>query len=407
MTPLPRPSERRLALRITRDALRQVRGGHPWVYGDSIESVSHEGRPGDLAVVFDDNRKFAAIGLWDPHSPISLRILHVGKPTPIDEEFWHRAIAGALARRGALVHSVETNAYRVVHGENDGLPSLVIDRYDRVVVIKLYSAAWFCHLEQVLAAVAEVLHPEAVVLRLARNVAAGDTHGLSDGQCISGTLTDEPVRYLENKLRFAAFPSTGQKTGAFLDQRENRALIRDLAEGRDVLDVFSYAGGFSVHAAAGGARSVHSVDQSPQAISAARRHMHDNRADVGSTEHLTTAGDAFAVMADLVTTGRRFGLVIVDPPSFAQRQTSVSGALKAYARLTDLSLQLTAPDGLLFQASCSSRVSAEQFYVNVAETARARGLQLTEIERTAHPVDHPIGFAQGAYLKAILARVEH
>ena len=112
-------------------------------------------------------------------------------------------------------------------------------------------------------------------------------------------------------------------------------------------------------------------------------------------------------MADLVTTGRRFGLVIVDPPSFAQRQTSVSGALKAYARLTDLSLQLTTPDGLLFQASCSSRVSAEQFYVNVAETARARGLQLTEIERTAHPIDHPIGFAQGAYLKAILARVEH
>jgi len=410
VSPLPRPSERRLALRITRDALRQVRGGHPWVYGDSIESVSHQGRPGDLAVVFDNNRKFAAIGLWDPHSPISLRILHVGKPTPIDDEFWRRAITAALDKRGSLLDSVETSAYRVVHGENDGLPSLVIDRYAGVVVIKLYSAAWFCHLEQVLDAVTKLLHPEAVVLRLARNVAAGDTHGLSDGQCISGSLADEPVPYLENGLRFAAFPTTGQKTGAFLDQRENRALIRDLARGCDVLDVFSYAGGFSVHAAAGGARSVHSVDQSPQAIATAKRHMHDNsttNTDVGDADHLTTVGDAFAVMTELVAAGRRFGLVIIDPPSFAQRQTSVSGALKAYSRLTDLGLQLTAPDGLIFQASCSSRVSAEHFYVNVAETARARGRQLTEIERTAHPIDHPIGFAQGAYLKAILARVEN
>ncbi len=409
MKPLPHPAERRVAVRVTRDALRQVRGGHPWIYSDSIESRSHGGAPGDLAVVFDHNRRFAAIGLWDPHSPISVRILHTGKPTPIDQDFWRRSITDALSRRRPLLESDETTAYRLVHGENDGLPSLVIDRYGPVVVMKLYSAAWFCHLEPILAIVVDLLGPEAVVLRLARKVAAGETHGLTDGECIHGAITGEPVAYLENGLRFGAYATTGQKTGAFLDQRENRALVRDHAKGRDVLDVFSYAGGFSVHAAAGGARSVLSVDQAPQAIAAAEQHMALNataNATVARTNHQTSIGDAFAVMTGLVDAGRHFGMVIIDPPSFAQRQSSVTGALKAYRRLATLGLRLTAPRGLLFQCSCSSRVSAEAFYSAVLDTARQEGRHLTELEYTDHPVDHPVGFAHGSYLKALLVRVE-
>ncbi len=409
MRPLPHPAERRVAVRVSRDALRQVRGGHPWIYSDSIESRSHAGDPGDLAVVFDPNRKFAAIGLWDPHSPISVRVLHTGKPTPIDTDFWRRSITAALGRRRDLLESGDTTGYRLVHGENDGLPSLVIDRYGPVLVMKLYSPAWFCHLEPILAIMVEMLEPEAVVLRLARNVAAGETHGLADGECIHGTITDEPVAYHENGLRFTAYPTSGQKTGAFLDQRENRALVRHHAKGRDVLDVFSYAGGFSVHAAAGGARSVLSIDQAPQAIAASKQHMALNaatNAPVARAEHHTAVGDAFAVMTELADAGRQFGMVIIDPPSFAQRQSSVTGALKAYRRLTDLGLRLTAPRGLLLQCSCSSRVSADAFYSAVLDTARQQGRHLTELEFREHPVDHPIGFAHGSYLKALLVRVE-
>ncbi len=410
MRPLPHPAERRIAVRVTRDALRQVRGGHPWIYSDSIESRSHAGNPGDLAVVFDHNRKFAAIGLWDPHSPISIRVLHTGKPTPVDHDFWRRSITDSLDRRRHLLQSDDTTAYRLVHGENDGLPSLVIDQYGPVVVVKLYSPAWFCHLEPIVDIVVELLDPEAVVLRLARNVAAGETHGLTDGECIHGAITDEPIAYLENGLQFTAYPTSGQKTGAFLDQRDNRALVREHAKGRDVLDVFSYAGGFSVHAAAGGASTVLSVDQAPQAIAAAQHHMALNAATnaaVLRTKHHTSVGDAFAVMTELADAGRKFAMVIIDPPSFAQRQSSVTGALKAYRRLADLGLRLTAPRGLLLQCSCSSRVSADAFYSAVLDTARQQGRHLTELEFSEHPVDHPIGFAHGAYLKALLVRVEN
>ncbi len=408
MLDLPSAGERRLAARVTKDAMRQIRGGHPWVYGNSIESISHEGRAGDLAVVFDQRRRFAAIGLWDPSSPIPLRILHQGSPTPIDEEFWRNRLRMVLQRRQALVDSGTTTGIRLIHGENDALPSLVLDRYGTVGVLKLYSPAWFPHLATILPLVEELTGLESLVLRLARNVASGETFGLRDGTTIVGAAPPEPVEYLENGLVFTAHPSTGQKTGAFLDQRDNRALIRRHSAGADVLDVFSYAGGFSVHAASGGARSVHSVDQSPHAIATSIEHVQRNSPGdpaVARVTHSSSVGDAFEVMEEFTRRGRRFDVVIIDPPSFAQRQASVPGALRSYGRLTALGLGLVEPGGLLFQASCSSRVPADTFYEAVSAAAAAGGHSFEPLAQTAHPEDHPIGFPEGAYLKAVLARI--
>ena len=407
---MPAVSGRRIAVRVSPAALREVRAGSPWVFDRSITSTGEPGAAGDLAVIFDDKRRFAAIGLWDPASPVRIKVLHVGSPAMIDGVWWHAAILAALERRASLTADDTTNAFRVVHGENDGLPALVVDRYAATLVVKLYSAAWFPHLAAVVDALVELTAPERIVLRLARSVAAGQTFGLADGDTLVGAPPAGPVFFRERGLTMEADVVHGQKTGHYLDQRDNRALVRGLAAERDVLDVFSSTGGFALAAAAGGARSVHLVDQSAPALAAAERNIAHNRRlrEVRGCAIHTTVGDAFDVLAALdrraTRESDRFDVVVIDPPSFASRQSQVDRALRAYAALTRLGVALLRPGGTLVQASCSSRVPADDFFDTVSAAARDAGRPLHEIRRTGHPVDHPITFPQGAYLKAIFAR---
>jgi len=407
---LPIVGERRIAVRATPDAVRHLRAGDPWLFDGSITSATSAdaASAGDLAVVFDARRDFVAIGLWDPSSPIRVKVLHHGEPRQIDESFWRERITTALERRSTLAADPDTNAYRCVHGENDRLPSLVVDRYDRSLVVKLYSAIWFPHLAAVVATLCEALDPERVVLRLSRNVGKGATFGLTDGMTIVGPPPDGPVRFRERGLTLEADVIRGNKTGHFLDQRDNRALVRSMALGARVLDAFASTGGFSVAAAAGGATSVDLIDVSGPALRTAERNLAHNRfitAVRGCTVR-TTTGDAFVEMERLRRREQRFDLVVIDPPSFAQRQTDVTNALRAYARLTRTAIGLVAPGGALMQSSCSSRVTADEFFATLHEAAAAGGVELSEIRRTGHPLDHPIGFEHGAYLKTLFARVE-
>ena len=396
---LPRPSDKRLAVRVTPDALRHIRAGHPWVFEESVTSISHEATAGDLSVIFDNDRKFVALALYDPDSPIQFRILHVGKPTPIDTDWWRSTIRAALDVRAVFTAApdAERLAYRVLNGENDGVSGLVVDRYAGVLVIKLYSAVWFPHLVTVVNALLDVTDATAVVVRLARNLQTRETFGLPDG----------PVRFVEAGLQFDADVRAGQKTGHFLDQRANRIRVGEMSAGRDVLDVFASTGGFSVHAAAGGARSVHAVDLSAPTLAAAEHNMELNAHldAVAACAFTTEVGDAFEVMVQLARAGRDYDLVVVDPPSFAQRQTNVDGALRAYTRLTHLALRLVRPGGTLVQASCSSRVTDDQFFETVLAAAESAGRPITQIARTGHDVDHPVTFREGAYLTAGFWRV--
>lgn len=401
---VPRPNEKRLAVRVTPDALRHVRARHPWVFEESVTSVSHEAEAGDLAVIFDNDRKFVALALHDPDSPIRFRVIHVGRPTPIDDDFWRSTFRAALDQRTHFTGDPDADrlAYRILNGENDGVPGLVVDRYADVLVVKLYSAVWFPLLVAVTRALLDVTGAGGVVLRLGRNVARGETHGLSDGDVIAGAVPPGPVRFVEGGLWFDADVRAGQKTGHFLDQRANRLRVAAMASGRDVLDVFASTGGFSVHAAAGGARRVHAVDFSAPTLAAGEHNMalNEHLDAVRRCEFTTEVGDAFEVMARLARTGESFDIVVVDPPSFAQRQANVDGALRAYTRLTHLGLRLVRPGGTLVQASCSSRVTAEQFFDTVVAAATSAGRPLREVVRTGHDTDHPVGFREGAYLKA-------
>jgi len=300
-----------------------------------------------------------------------------------------------------------TTGYRMVHGENDGLPGLVIDRYGESYVLKLYTAAWIPHLPDLLRGLTAVAQPRRVVLRLSRFVQnqAGALFGLVDGQLLVGKPLRNGVNFLENGLYFEADVVHGQKTGFFLDQRDNRARVEKLAEGRRVLNVFAYTGGFSLYAARGGATEVVSLDISQPALANAMRNFKLNRAHeaVAAATHELLVGDAFLTMKQLIANRRRFEMVIIDPPAFAKRKEEVERAMSAYGRLVRLGLHLLRPGGILVMASCSSRVSAEEFFELVHKTALSAGRPLQEIERTGHALDHPTTFPEGAYLKCLFA----
>lgn len=397
---------KRLAVRLTPDALRQVRGGHPWVYDKAITSVSDaSAAPGALAVVFDADRAFAGIGLWDPDSPIRIRMLHRGKPTQVDESFWRTRVADAVALRAPLKAS-NTTGMRLIHGENDGFGGVVVDHYDTTLVVKVYSVAWLPHLNSVLDALDYVVQPTRIVLRLGRLAAdATQNSHLRDGMVVLGDMPDGPVLFDELGLRFEADVLRGQKTGHFLDQRDNRKRIGTWANGARVLDVFSCTGGFSVHAAAGGAALVHSVDIAAPAIDTAIRNMAHNVDRTNEARHQTTVGDAFEVMDDLGAKLESYDIVVVDPPSFASRASERDGAIRAYRKLTELALPLVRPGGVLLQASCSSRVTEDDLASTVQAAMRSQGRVPSNVEHFGHAIDHPVTFPQGRYLKAISARL--
>jgi 23S rRNA (cytosine1962-C5)-methyltransferase len=249
-------------------------------------------------------------------------------------------------------------------------------------------------------AITAVRHPQHLILRLTRAEQPQEPFGLLDGQLLSGEPLDEPAHSQENGLWFVADVVQGQKTGFFLDQRENRARVEQLAQGKTELNVFAYTGGFSVYAAQGGAQRVTSLDLSEPALTTAVRNFALNHL---TTPHELLVGDAFQVMAGLVADGRAFSMIIIDPPSFAKKQSEAVRALGAYGRLVQLGLKLLEQGGTLVMASCSSHVDAVTFFDLVQSTAQEMGRPLQEIERTGHPLDHPIGFKEGAYLKCLFA----
>ncbi|HEX3049345.1 MAG TPA: class I SAM-dependent rRNA methyltransferase [Aggregatilineaceae bacterium] len=394
---------KRIAIHITPAAERAVRSGHPWLFEQAIRKQSHEGESGDLAVIFDHDRRFLAIGLYDPHSPIRVKILQHGTPASIDLDWFTARLRAAVGIRAPLL-TPQTDGCRLVHGENDGFPGLVVDRYADTLVLKLYTSAWLPHLQDITTALQRVQSFDRLVLRTSRGMQSND---LADGKILLGDDLTAPILFHENGLAFAADVVRGHKTGFFFDQRDNRSRVRDLSANRHVLDVFAYTGGFSVYAAAGGAKSVLSVDISEPALVAAQSNFALNQSNprVRAAQHSILVADAFDGLEQLRVSHRTFDMVIVDPPSFAQNAAQIEQALAAYTRLTRLALTVVNPAGGIFViASCSSRVTPDQFFTTVLRAAS--GYSLSEIAHTGHALDHPIGFPEGEYLKCLFATVK-
>jgi len=391
------------SLELRKDLARHLRAGHPWVFRKAVEKAPKGLLAGAIVDVVEEGR-FVARGYHDPHSAISVRILTREPAEEVDATFWRNRIRRSLALRDDLVRG--TTGYRLVHGENDGLPGVVVDRYADFAVLKLYSAGLTPHRAHIV----EALRQEAKGLAgvFGRDEIPRDEEsdeGAPQGKVLWGAEPPERIEIDEHGMKLLVDVRRGQKTGLFLDQRENRRMVRDLSAGRgDALNLFGYTGGFSVAAALGGARHVVTIDVDRDAIALARENFRVNGLD--PADHAFAAEDAFEILKRYKAQGRQFDLVVCDPPAFAKSQKAVEGALAGYASLNRAALHVLAPGGLLVTASCSARVSPEQFQDAVKEAAYKTRIDLQMVEDRRQPPDHPVApqFREGRYLKCAVYR---
>lgn len=389
-------SSTRLRLRVSPVAESNLRAGHPWLFADSIREQNRAGEAGELAVIFDRQDKFLAVGLYDPDSPIRVRVLHRGKPVTIDANWWSAQLTKAIERRRRLFDE-RTDGYRLINGESDGWPGLVLDRYASTLVLKIYSAIWLPRLEEILGLIQAQLSPERIVLRASRNLQPT----LDDGKVVRGSTINASVMFQESGIRFEADVLRGQKTGFFLDQRENRRRMETLSRGRTVLNAFSFSGGFSLYAARGGASSVTDLDISAHALASAKQNFALNQTDpmIARCRHESIQADTFEWLKS--NADRKFDLIILDPPSFAKREVERGGAIRAYERLANLGLTHLNPGGILLACSCSAHVTAEEFFGAIRHAASKSGRKFHELETTRHAPDHHATFKEAEYLKGI------
>lgn len=404
MIKLPQIATNKIAFKLTQKAEVLVKKGHPWVFDKSIVKQSADGKSGDLAILFDNRKnKFMACGFYDPSSPIRIKILQANKPANINADWFKNKIKEAYKIRVPLLKTA-TNSYRLIYGENDNLPSLIADVYKNTLVVKLYATFWLPYLNDILPELLEISSTETLVLRLSRNVQKeGNEYGLADGQVMHGTLENEVIVFEEHGVTFSANVIHGHKTGYFLDHRANRKKVGEMSKNKTVLDVFSYAGGFSVHALAGGAKAVTSLDISGPALEIAKANAKLN--DFKGT-HSVIVGDAFEAMENLAQERSEFDIVVIDPPSFAKSAIEVDRAINSYKRLAKLGLRLVSKGGTLVLASCSSRITSDVFFDLMEEVMQTAKVNYNVLETTKHDTDHPIGFKEGAYLKTIYIRIQ-
>jgi 23S rRNA (cytosine1962-C5)-methyltransferase len=392
-----------LHIRLRPVAEAHVRRGHPWVFSDSIREQSHSGVAGELAVIFDRKDQFLALGLFDPDSPIRIRIIHQGKPAAVDATWWRNRLRAARENRAGIFDS-ETNAGRWINGESDHFPGLVLDQYASTLVLKLYSSIWFPRIEEMVALIATDFQFERLVLRLSRNIqSAALAAGLKDPSILRGAPPDGPVIFHETGLRFEADVLKGQKTGFFLDQRENRRVVGDLSGGKDVLNAFSFSGGFSLYAARAGARSVTDIDISPHALDNSRRNFELNADTTQKCAHTLIQADVFEWLQQ--SRAEKYDIVILDPPSLAKRASDRAASLKAYANLARSGVSLARTRGIVVCCSCSSHIRADEFFKTIQEAANQTAKTVSTLQTTREPVDHHAAFPEAEYLKAIYLQV--
>jgi 23S rRNA (cytosine1962-C5)-methyltransferase len=386
-------------LRLKRNEDRRLHAGHLWIFSNEVDTSQTplpKFKAGELVRVLAHNDRALGLAYVNPKSLIAARMLETWK---IPDTAWLAArIRAAMTLRDRLYTKPY---YRLVYGESDGLPGLVVDRYGTSCVAQIGTAGMERLKPQILEALSQVVRCEAVLFK--NDSAAREMEGLpSYVEAVKGSF-DKPALVIEDGLEFQAPLAEGQKTGWFFDQAANRrALSRYLPPGGRVLDVFSYVGAWGVRAAHLGAREVTCVDSSAAALDLAAANAQRNRVKL-----VTRKGDAFAVLEEFAQQGARFDVVIVDPPAFAKRKKDLPKALAAYKRLNQLAIQVIAAEGILVSCSCSFHVSAEELQDAIAKAARGADKHLQILEMGSQAPDHPVhpAIPETRYLKAYFCRI--
>ena len=382
-----------MTVKVTARGAERWKQGHPWIYRSDIAEEPDK-RPG-IVPVTDRRGKFLGQALYSPSSEIRLRLLTRGDES-IDATWWTARIAAAAARRNGIAAS----AWRVVHAEADGLPSLIIDKYGAWIVAQLLSAGLETARAEVLGGITAALAPEGILLR---NDAAVRRHeGLPAEVVLASGQVPEVVEVLEDGLKYLAAPWSGQKTGAFLDQRENRALVgQHTRAGGRALDLFTYHGSFALHLARK-AKEVVAVDQSTEALARGAENARLN--GIGNIDW--REGNAFDLVRELERRREQFDTIVVDPPAFAKTKANLERAVAGYKEINLRAMKILAPDGVLFTSSCSYHVSRDVFNAMLVDAARDSGRRMQFIAATGAASDHPelLNVPETGYLKGVLLR---
>jgi 23S rRNA (cytosine1962-C5)-methyltransferase len=384
---------------------RSVQRRHPWIFAGSVDRLEGRARPGDTVTVKDADGAALAKAAWSPASQIRARLWSCNPAAVIDHAWFKRAVAASVARRASHPHLAGQEGLRLIHGESDGLPGVIADRYGAVVVLQLTSAGADKWREAIVAALVQATGCAAVYERSDSEVR--NLEGLEPvAGCIHGELPAGPLTIVENGLRLEVDPVAGHKTGFYLDQRDNRRLTGELAAGRAVLNCFCYTGGFSLQALAGGAASVLSIDSSAPALATAARNLALNpQLDPARAEW--REDDVFQALRGLRAESRRFDLIVLDPPKFAPSGAHAERAARAYKDINLLGFRLLNPGGILMTYSCSGGVGLELFQKIVAGAACDAGVEGRILHRLSAAPDHPVGLAvpEGEYLKGLACQV--
>lgn len=380
---------------------KSLRRRHPWIFSGAVENVSGKPGPGDTVEVVDAAGRPLALAAWSPHSQIRARVWTFSVDETVDGAFFRRRVERAIAMREGLPAARHTNALRLVHGESDGLPGVVVDRYADVLVAQFLSAGAERWRDPILDALVERSGCAAIFERSDAEVRKLEGLDARVGFA-RGNREASRCPIVEYGLNFRVDVREGQKTGFFLDQRENRQRVRALAAGRRVLDGFSYTGGFALAALAGGAAHVTALESSAEALEVARENLAANPLDASRVAW--EKADVFQKLREFRDEGARFDLVVLDPPKFAPTAAQAKNAARAYKDINLLAFKLLAPGGLLATFSCSGGVSAELFQSIVAGAALDAGAEAKIIERFGAAADHPVAleFPEGEYLKGLL-----
>ncbi|MGD2164270.1 MAG: class I SAM-dependent rRNA methyltransferase [Anaerolineae bacterium] len=399
---------------------------HPWIFSGSIQRVEGDPQDGDIVDVLDAGRNWLARGYFNRHSQIRVRLLTWEEDCCIDQAFWDSRIEQAIAARGSLglgapaLRQPDTTAYRLVHAESDYVPGLIVDRYADWLIVQFLTLGVDRQRDAILQSLVSSLEGDGIRGIYERSdVIVRAKEGLPQRVgLLWGEEPPETIEIRENGRQFLVDPWAGHKTGFYLDQRENRASLASCSAGADVLDAFCYTGGFAVYAATGGASRVTMVDSSGSSLELARRNLALNSSEPsGRVRDPTLLGrerqfeyvedDVFAVLRRFRAEGRRFDVIILDPPKLAHSRGEVESASRAYKDINLLAFQLLEPGGVLFTFSCSGRVSADLFQKVVFGALADTDRKAQIISRLSQGPDHPVAltFPEGAYLKGLVCRV--
>ena len=377
---------------------------HPWIFSGAIQKIEGDPAEGDVVEVYASNGRFIAVGHYQIGS-IAVRVLSF-EQEKIDASFWESRIAQAYQLRRALrlAEQPDNNTYRLVHGEGDNLPGLIIDVYDKTAVMQAHSVGMHHSRYALTAAIKQVMGDalDHVYYKSSTTLPYNAPIEVEDGYLLKGEGAEETVA-IENGLRFSVDWLRGQKTGFFVDQRENRSLLEQYSKGRRVLNMFCYTGGFSFYAMRGGAEVVHSVDSSAKAIVLTKQNVELNYP--GDSRHEAYAEDAFKY---LEREGANYDLIVLDPPAFAKHKNVLRNALQGYRKLNAIAFEKIKPGGIIFTFSCSQVVSKENFRLAVFSAAAQAKRKVRILHQMTQPADHPVNIyhPEGEYLKGLVLYVE-